>query len=218
MPLDLRARRPRRPGPPARRVRPVGPRQPAEDPAAREPLRRAAARARGRVDLMRARVADGRRRCASDGRDAADAVAAGRQPARTGRSAVRRRPATTSCAVHGARRRRRLRPRRPHRHRRRRHAAATSWPTVLGAERPGVRARSARSDAPPSAASLATGLSGHRRLRLRAAARPRARGAVRHRRRPAGEGRGPDGEERERLRPARGCWSARSAPSACSCR
>src|SRR5262245_32066486 len=51
---DLWCRRPRRPGPPARRVRPVGTSQPGEDPAAGEPLRRAPARPRGRVDLMTA--------------------------------------------------------------------------------------------------------------------------------------------------------------------
>ena len=52
MPLIFSARRPRRAGPAARRVRPVGARQPAEDPAARESVRRAAARARRGVDLM----------------------------------------------------------------------------------------------------------------------------------------------------------------------
>ena len=69
------------------------------------------------------------------------------------------------------------------------------------ARRPGVRARSARPATRPSAASLACGLSGHRRLR---------HGPLRDRVLEvrfvtadgrAGEGRRPDGEERERLRP-----------------
>ena len=77
---------------------------------------------------------------------------------------------------------------------------APSWPTCWE-----PRARSARSIRATGDATvggvLATGLSGHRRLRLRPAARPGARSAVRHRRRPAREGGRPDGEERERLRP-----------------
>ena len=81
-------------------------------------------------------------------------------------------------------------------------------------------ARSARSTRAIADATvggvLAVGLSGHRRLRYGPAARPGARGALRHRRRPAREGRRAHGQERDRLRPARGCSSGRSAPSACS--
>ena len=56
---------------------------------------------------------------------------------------------------------------------------------------------------------------GHAAAAPRPAPRPRARGALRDRRRPAREGRRPDGQERHRLRPARGCSSVRSARSAC---
>ena len=71
-----------------------------------------------------------------------------------------------------------------------------------GARRP--RARSARSIRAIRRATvggvLAVGLSGPPPAPLRAAPRPGARGALRHRRRARREGRRPDGEERERLR------------------
>ena len=76
MPQAVLARRPRRASAPARCVRPRRRREPAEGPAAGQPLRRAATRAGGRVDLISAR------RRAVGG-------------ARTGRWAGRRRPGAT---------------------------------------------------------------------------------------------------------------------------
>ena len=216
MPLIFSARRPRRPGAPARRVRPVGTGQPAQGAAAREPVRRAAAGPRRCVDLMTARHR--RRRALRDDRPGR-AWSPRSAAAPTGRSAARRRPATSSCRC--------ARP----------SASSTYDPadlTVTVARGDDLLRRARRRcsgaegqecaldprdpDAPRVGGLLATGLSGHRRLRLRTPARPRAGSALRHRRRPARQGRGPDGQERERLRPPPAARRIASAPSACWCR
>ena len=195
------ARRPRRAGAAARRVRSRRRREPAQGAAAREPLRRAATRPGGNVDL-----ADGdagtapvapvgaRTHWEVGGPPPAGAVEV-RAPA----GVIAYEPADMTITV----------------------GAGTSFAALdaaLAEHGPGVRARPARSRAATIGGILACGLSGIRRLRHGPRARSRARSPVRDRRRPAREGRRPDGQERHRLRPARACSSARSARSACCSR
>ena len=198
MPLVFTRRRPRRAGAPPRRVRPVGPGQPAEGAAAR------AAAAASCSGSPRARGCDDRDVAEStssrDRRGRRRRVVAGRARGRTGRSAARSPPARLE--VHAPAGVVGLRARRHDRDRRRGHDRAPSSTDVLGGARSGVRARSARPAprpsagcsrrplrAPPAAATArcATGCS-------RCASSPPTGGVV--------KGGGPDGEERDRLRPA----------------
>ena len=199
---DLHARRPRRAGAPARRVRPVGAGQPAQDAAAR-----AAAAASCHAGPPKARGSDRRRRSSTSrscGRRArAEAVAAGRQPHATGRSAALAPPAGAA----------RVRARRTGMRRRRRTTPPTSpspsararpcgeLAAVLGGRRPGVlrstrvdpARRSAACSPPALRAPRGSGTGPCATACSRCASSPPTAGSSR-----AG---GPDGEERERLRP-----------------
>ena len=196
MPLMFTRRRPRRPGAAPRRVRPVRAREPAEGAAAREPVRRAAAGARGRVGVTAIdRCVDRVGRARGDGRRRRRRRA-GRCPhALGGRRPDRR--AASRCSAPGGHRR--LRPGRAHRHGRRGHDGGRARPQCSA--KPGRSARSTHAHRRRrSAASSRPGCRDPPPA-LRPAARPRARGALRDRRRAAREGRRADGEERQRLRP-----------------
>ena len=168
----------------------------------RHPLRRPPEPAPGSVDLSPRRVVDPAALA-----DPFCSFASG-GPRRSGRGGRRpdpvggrRAPAAGTREVRRPGRRGRPRAGRddragPGRHDRRR-ARPRSWP---------LPARWSPLDAGRSGAAtvggvLAVGHSGLRRLALRAGARHRARGPLRHRRRRAGQGRRPDGQERHRLRP-----------------
>ena len=209
----VQRRRPRRPGAAPRRVRPVGSGQ----PAAR--CCRAAAGAASSSASPRARGSDahahrGRRALRDGGPRPRTVAAVGSRthwevggPAPTGDDVTRcTRPPASSPTTRPTS----PSPSRPA-------PAATSWPAVLAAagqecaldprdggchRRRGAGDGPVRPPPPPS----------------RAAPRPGARGALRHRRRTAREGRRTDGQERQRLRPAPPAGRLARHASACSCR
>ena len=172
----------------ARRVRSRRRRQPAQGAAARQPVRRAAASAGGHVDLteLSRRAVDARRTVVAVGGtrrtgSVGDPTGA-RDEVRAPAGVVAYEPADMTITV----------------------GAGTTFAELDARPRrarPGVPARPARHERDGRRCRRVRAV-GHPPAAPRPAPRPRARGALRDRRRTRRQGRRPDGEERDRLRPA----------------